>query len=127
MCNKKNIIKFIKSDSNFIFGGFCKIGFKTNPIKSLEYKVDNNAFLFSVNLKKIYPVITDQGAICHIQETCGLCFNNALNFFNNFLNKELSYVCQKNNDYFKGFSKDYEMNGGKRNFKIIDLEVFQLK
>ena len=59
MCNKKNIIKFIKSDSNSIFGGFCKIGFKTNPIKSLEYKVDNNAFLFSVNLKKIFPVITD--------------------------------------------------------------------
>ena len=28
---------------------------------------------------------------------------------------------------FKGLTTNYEMNGGKKNFKCQDLEVFQLK
>ena len=125
--NKEHILIIIISDTNYNFGGYSKIGFKVNDIKNLQYKEDNNSFLFSKNLKKVYPAIQNLKVICHIQDTCGFCFTNSLGFFNNFFNNEQSFVCQKENDYFKGFSKDYEMNGGKRNFKIKDLEVFQLK
>ena len=52
----------ILSDTGYIFGGYSKIGFKTNNNNN-EYKIDNNSFLFSVNLKKIYPVIKNTEAV----------------------------------------------------------------
>ena len=56
--NKQNVLIIMQSDSGFIFGGYSKIGFQTvTEISSIEYKIDNDSFLFSVNLKKIYPVI----------------------------------------------------------------------
>ena len=56
--NKQNILIVMKSDTGHIFGGYSKIGFKTNNnINNGEYLIDNNCFLFSLNLKKIYPVI----------------------------------------------------------------------
>ena len=53
--NKPNILIIMRSDTNLIFGGYSKIGFKIN--KRGEYKKDNNSFLFSVNLNKIYILV----------------------------------------------------------------------
>ena len=121
--DKKNILIIIKSDNQYIFGGYCKIGFKVNPNK--EYKIDNNCFLFSYNLKKIYSVIKDRKVICHIESTMGLCFYGSLVFCNNFMKKSNSVnggvTC------FEGFHQYYEMNGGKSSFKVKELEVFQLE
>ena len=121
--DKKNILIIIKSDNQYIFGGYCKIGFKINPNK--EYKIDNNCFLFSYNLKKIYSVIKDRKVICHIESTMGLCFYGSLVFCNNFMKKSNSVnggvTC------FEGFHQYYEMNGGKSSFKVKELEVFQLE
>ena len=125
---KKNVLEIIKSDSGFIFGGYCKIGFKIN--KSNEYKIDNDSFIFSCDLKKIYPAIKDQKVICHIEPSFGLCFYASLAFEDKFMNKKNSYICGGGSDcgnYFNGLSTNYEMNGGKRNFKCEDLEVFQLE
>ena len=49
--NKKNVLILIQSDTGYMFGGYSKIGFKTNN-KFDHWKIDNNCFLFSVNLKK---------------------------------------------------------------------------
>ena len=56
--NKQNVLIIMKSDTDHIFGGYSKIGFKIN--NNLEYKIDNNCFLFSIDSKKIYPVIKDE-------------------------------------------------------------------
>ena len=51
--NKTNILIIMQSDNRYIFGGYSKIGFKTqNKQDDWEYKIDNNCFLFSLNLKK---------------------------------------------------------------------------
>ena len=123
--DKKNVLILMKSDIGKIFGGYCKIGFhsQNNP----EYKVDNNCFLFSFDLKKIYPVIKNTRPICNIEDNFGLCFYSCLIFYDKFLQNNSSIVCIKNNKYFSGFSNDYEMNGQKSRFKCIELEVFQLK
>lgn len=42
--NKPNILIIMRSDTNLIFGGYSKIGFKIN--KRGEYKKDNNSFFF---------------------------------------------------------------------------------
>ena len=36
-----------------------------------------------------------------------------------------SYTCNKSIEEFQ-FSKDYELNGGERNFKLQEIEVFQI-
>lgn len=121
---KQNVLILIKSDSGYIFGGYSKIGFNTD--NNLKYLIDNKCFLFSINLKKIYPVIENTNPICHIENSFGLCFYSCLVFYNNFNNKE-GIVCSKKNKYFTGIEEDFEMNGRKKHFKCKDLEVFQLK
>ena len=108
-----------------MFGGYSKIGFKTNNIRD-EWKIDNNCFLFSVNLKKIYPVIRDKEAICHIKETFGLCFFNGLGFYDNFMNETTNKIHTLIKEYYYDVKEDFEMNGGNQFFKCKELEVFQL-
>ena len=52
--NKENVLIIIKSNTEHIFGGYCKIGFKIN--EKIEYKIDNHCFLFSYDFRTIYPV-----------------------------------------------------------------------
>ena len=142
--NKTNVIIIIKSDNGYIFGGFCKIGFKTNA--NYEYKIDNNCFLFSINLKEIYPVIENKKVICYTSNRRGLCFYVSLVFSDKFLNKfsfykyikyflcfmnqkynNQSFVCEEGcENYFKNLPPNIGINGGKKHFKCLDLEVFQL-
>ena len=51
--NKQNVLIIIKSDIGYIFGGYSKIGFKTS--KNWDGEKDNLSFLFSIDLKRIYP------------------------------------------------------------------------
>ena len=124
--DKQNILIIMKSDTGYKFGGYSKIGFKTiNDRSKREYKIDNNCFLFSINLNKIYPVIKDDAIICHISDKMGLCFNGSLGFEDNFLHKErkIGLFIKKR---FNGFKDKFEINGGKEVFRIVELEVFQL-
>ena len=117
----------MQSDTGYIFGGYSKIGFQAvNEQSSMEYKIDNNSFLFSVNLKKIYPVIKDKQVICNVRDINGLCFYNSLVFYDNFMNESKNIISQKIQNHFNGFENNYEMNGGQKNFKFTEIEVFQL-
>ena len=125
--NKEDILIIILSDNGYIFGGYSKIGFKTNnDPRNFEYKIDNNCFLFSVNLEKIYAVIKNKEVICHIRETSGLNFYSSLVFHDNFMNRSDNCICKNIKEYFNGLEDEYEMNGGKDKFKCKELEVFQL-
>ena len=126
--NKQNILIIIKSDSGYIFGGYTKIGYKT--VNSSEYKIDNNCFIFSINLKKIYPVKENKKAICHLTKDKGkgLCFNATITIYDNFMHNNNSWVCKGDyNLYFKDLSNHFEINGGEPHFKCVEFEVFQLE
>ena len=123
--NKQHVLIIMKSETGYIFGGYSKIGFKANKI--LEYKIDNNCFLFSLNLKKIYPVIKDKNVICHIRETSGLCFFDSLMFYDYFMSKkDWPNLNMDIKQYFNNLETIYEMNGGQEYFKCDELEIFQL-
>ena len=123
--NKQNVLIIIKSETGYIFGGYSKVGFKANKIP--QYKIDNNCFLFSLNLKKIYPVIKDKPVICHISETTGLSFFRSLTFYDYFMSKkDWPNINNDIQQYFNGFENSYEMNGGQEYFKFNELEVFQI-
>ena len=94
--NKQNVLIVMKSDINYVFGGYSKIGFKTNNnINNGEYLIDNNCFLFSLNLKKIYPVINNQKIICNLINKYGLCFDLSLAFFDNFMHVNENVIFSK--------------------------------
>ena len=122
--NKQNVLIIMKSDTDHIFGGYSKIGFKIN--NNLEYKIDNNCFLFSIDSKKIYPVIKDKKVICNIDAQNGLCFYASLIFMNCFMNQSYNNYSSDRKFYFNGLEDDNEMNGGKMKFKFKEIEVFQL-
>ena len=123
--NKKNVLEVIKSDSGYIFGGYSKIGFKIN--ENCEYKIDNDSFIFSCNLKKIYPAVKNTTGICYIVQSYGLCFSSSLAILDKFMNNKNSWVCGEScGNYFSGLSRNFEINGGSEYFKCEDLEVFQL-
>ena len=125
--NKQNVLIVMKSDTNYVFGGYSKIGFKTNNnINNGEYLIDNNCFLFSLNLKKIYPVINNQKIICNLINKYGLCFDLSLAFFDNFMHVNENVIYSKIKRKFNGINNEYEMNGGRDKFQCKELEVFQL-
>ena len=127
LCDKKqNVLILILSDNDYIFGGYSKIGFETKTKSYKEYKLDNNCFLFSVNLRKIYPVIKDKKVICNIDDSNGLCFYSSLAFTDNFMNHANNKIISKIKQFFNEINSEYEMNGGNKRFKIKELEVFQL-
>ena len=122
--NKQNVLIIMKSETGYIFGGYSKIGFKTNNNKA--YEIDNNCFLFSLNLKKIYPVINNQKIICNLINKYGLCFDLSLAFFDNFMHVNENVIYSKIKRKFNGINNEYEMNGGRDKFQCKELEVFQL-
>ena len=80
--NKQNVLIIIKSDIGYIFGGYSKIGFKTS--KNWDGEKDNNSFLFSIDLKRIYPALKDKNTIIISDETYGLWFTGSLTIYDNF-------------------------------------------
>ena len=122
--NKQNVLIVMQSDTDYIFGGYSKIGFKIN--NNCNYLIDNNCFLFSINLKKIYPVVKDKQVICHIGESYGLCFCGSLAFRDNFMSSNNNEIYSNINSKFNGLKDNYEMNGGKNKFKIKEIEVYQI-
>ena len=121
--NKRNVLIVMKSETDYMFGGYSKIGFKTSE---WDKKVDDNSFLFSINLKKIYPAIKGQKVISHAPESAGLCFYGSLAFYDKFMNQNNWNSYSESSKYFNGLDHKYEINGGNYNFKFKEIEVFQL-
>jgi len=122
--NKQNILIIIKTDDGYIFGGYTKVGFKT--YKNRHFEIDNNSFLFSVDLKKIYPAIKDKNTISNLGKNHGLCFTESLFFYDNFMSISNNTFRKTIKKHFNGLNENYEMNGNHSKFKIEDLEVFHL-
>ena len=123
--NKNDVLIIIKSETDNIFGGYSKIGFKTKDLNS-EYKIDNKCFLFSYSKGKIYPPIQEKKNICHISDASGLCFAQSLGFFDNFMNSNENRIYKLSiKNYFNGMDDACEMNAGVDRFKCKEIEVYQ--
>jgi len=125
-CNEiKNIILILKSNNNCIFGGFTKIGFKKQYNNAETFK-DDEAFVFLLNANKIYPVIKGKEATRCCNCCCPQFYKETIYLYGNFLTNFKNFVNPKRNDYYQGFTDDYELNNGKRNFSVEELEIYQL-
>jgi len=123
LCNNKlNILIIIKTYDNYIFGGYSKIGLK--ELKEIE---DNNSFLFSIDNRKIYPIIKGIKMKFYLYSVdSGIILFDNLFIYNNFLNRDYNFISKKLKTIFNGLKYEFEMNGDKEFFQCKELEVFQL-
>ncbi len=125
-------ITVVKTGNGYRFGGYTRNNWehlKEDIKKDPEIgssKEDINAFCFSLDLNKIYKN-------CKYNEGVIFCCNNygptfCRNFFSindNMLSKG-GYCLKKDYSYFEGQDIDYEITGGKRVFKVVEVEVLEI-
>ena len=104
---KKNVLVLIETTEGVRFGGFTSVGFNSTSGNAL----DNNAFIFSIDKRKIYNVKKNKEAI-YCYSTYGPCFLGTLFFYNiciggnHFLKEECNTSPSKDNAYYI----KYDMN-----------------
>ena len=122
--NIQNTLMIVQTTAGYKFGGFTSTGWNNEKGKCIY---DNKAFCFSINLNKIYDIAVPERAL-YKQTLDGspsfgfspyafIIHNMFLKSDNNFTEKMIHY---------KGEAKAHEINGGNRNFKVDELEVFQI-
>lgn len=115
----RNTLTIIKTKEGLIFGGFTSQTWEGNDFD----KEDENAFCFSLDKHKIYNSIKGKKAI-FASPNEGPCFQNCIfevkdNCFDN------GGTCDSDvKSHFDNIESEYEINGGKNNFLVEDLEVF---
>ena len=125
-CGNKNVIIFMKSEEGNKYGGFSNIGWETRNRGKWEYPIDDNAFLFSIDNKKIFKAKKGKNSMCWINsDEYGLSFYRSLMFYNHFMTVEktnLGIDIEKN---FMNCNKN-DFNSGLTSCKFSELEVFKI-
>lgn len=118
--NSNNLIVLVQTQKGFRFGGFTSNKFKV----SSHMKYDNNAFIFSLDLKKIYKIIPGEYAIyCYYNS--GPCFSQGSLYIPNNFFKKFGKTSLAGGPY--QFEEDYEINNGEEKFLVKELEIFQVQ
>ena len=111
----------VKTDKGFIFGG-C-----TNEIwnEDKTYRKDDSAICFSLDLKKIYKSKkTNYSIHCGGNDGCGFG-NYFFTIYDNCLSKGGMMNDGLNNNY-DNQKIENEINNGKSNYGIVEVEVFKI-
>ena len=121
--NKNQVLVIFKTTKGLIFGGYTEIGYKGNGCSI----IDNNAFFFSCDLKKLYNVKKGRYAL-YDGKANGPTFGNSTTIIC-IQNKMFDYnctTCSKNDSCFDGISTDNEISCGESTFRLQEIEVFQI-
>ena len=120
-CKDKNTLTIVQTNDNAIFGGFTRIPWDDSD----KNKDDEDAFCFSADNKKIYPLKKYCSAI-GCDKNSGPRFNYMFMIPNRFMFKG-GDLYPLNISHYNGQTKDYELNKGKQYFTVFELEVFKIK
>lgn len=128
-----NTISIVKSDSGARFGGYM-----TNAYSSLkdDWVLDDfDSFVFSLDLMKIYNATKKENFKYYLGKNDGPCFNafcigdiSELNSdeYKTFGEASLA-ITNKPSEYYSGLADNkYELNLGKNNYKVKEIEIFQV-
>ena len=122
MCDSYNhTLVLIKTIKGRKFGGYAYEKWEGEDIS----KVDNRAFLFSIDNKKVYNVNKNEEAIgCYKLNGPDFCGWQIV-IQDNFLTNKQCYTGEKEMNFKT--TEDYELNGGEKYLGVEELEVFQIK
>lgn len=125
-CNKiKGTLVLIETEDNLRIGGYTSETWEGNNIS----KKDNTAFVFSLNNNKGYNVKNNLDAI-YCNPNSGPCFcgkNAPTLFISNNCDVNGGECCKAIDSNYDGYIYDYEINNERKNFKIKEYEVFEVK
>ena len=111
----------IKSDDETIFGGFTRQKWDGDCL----FKLDDDCFLFSFYPLKIFEIKKNKKAI-FCNKKYGPSFGSiTLGVNNNFLANG-GWCCSSFLSNFDGYDLDYELTKGENEFKIEELEIYQI-
>ena len=118
------LLVFIKTTKGLRFGGFTSVPYECPS--TYKGKVDDLAFIFSLDKKKIYEVEKGAKAICCYKNYGPVFYGYEycnIYLIGNFLSVEGNVA--KKGDRFNT-TEDYELNGGEKKFMAEEVEVFQV-
>ena len=118
--NIKGTMILIENDKKIKFGGFTKESWDGEH----KAKKDEDAFCFSISLKKIYKVKQNEDAIRCDPKYGPVFLNDIFGFRNNDLEVGEAYVIS--NCHYSGIESDFEINGFEKKINVTELEVFQI-
>ena len=101
------------------FGGFTTQDWAGQYLQ----KKDDQAFIFSINKNKIYEVIPGQNAIGCYPNFGPVFFGCQIRIYDNYLIKG-GTTFKKGLNYCT--TEDFELTGGKQNFGVNDIEVYEV-
>ena len=121
---KDKTITIIETTKGLKFGGYID---KKWDSSSGWIDNDENCFIFSLSLMKIYNPIKGQNKY-FFRSDFGPNFPE-FGLEDNLFKKSLLKIQKKEgaNNYFSGFTSDYELTGGEKEFQVKELEVFQIE
>ena len=115
-------ITIVKTDQGVRFGGYTTMTWKCD----LECKKDDEAFLFSMDCKKKYQIKIGTECAIYCNREYGPTFGEGFDLClcDNYMGVNGSYS-KFPSSYGKG-NPTYELTGNNPNFKIADVEVYQV-
>jgi hypothetical protein len=121
---KDKTITIIETTKGLKFGGYID---KKWDSSGGWINDDENCFIFSLSLMKIYNPI--KGKMKYFFSSLfGPNFSVFGLWDNLFTKSSLNLKTKENaNSYFSGFTSDYELTGGEKEFQVKELEVFQIE
>ena len=131
--NNPQILVLFKTTKGIILGGYTEIGYKGSGYE----RIDNKAFFFSCDRKKIYKVKQNKTAI---YDAIKDKYNNNIygpQFGTNTNDLAIIYVCNNmlscqcsttdiKYSTYEGLNSDYEVNNGERYFYLQEIEVYKI-
>ena len=119
-CDKlKMSLVLIETDKDVRFGGFTTKSWEGNCLK----KLDNNAFVFSLDTNLIYPITKSEPAIGCYPKFGPVFFGCQIRIYDDFFTKG-GTTCHKGLNYKT--TKDYELNNGEQKYLIKDIEIYSI-
>ena len=110
----------IETTKGVRFGGFTTKTWEGN----CQQKLDNDAFVFSIDKNKIYEIIKNEMAIGCYPKFGTVFFGCQIRIYDNFFNKN-STTCHKKLNFKT--TEDYELNNGEQYFIVKDIEVYSVE
>ncbi len=102
------------------FGGFTTQDWGGQYLQ----KKDDEAFIFSIDKKKVYDVIPNQNAIGCYPNFGPVFFGCQIRIYDNFLTRG-GTTYKKGLNYYT--TEDFELTNGNQNFGVRDIEVYEVE
>jgi hypothetical protein len=118
--NQPRSLVIVETDKGVRFGGFTTKSWEGHCAK----KIDNDAFVFSVDKNKIFDIVINEPAVGAFPKFGPVFFGCQIRIYNDFFTKGGS-TCFRGLNYKT--TQDFELNNGEQKYIVKDIEVYGIE